>query len=144
MCLWDDEAQGAQKSPNWKNACKMLFLFHSCKSTFFLFLFSFLFVFLRLLLQHMEVPRLGVKLELQLPAYTSPVAMPDLSPICNLHHSSQQHRSFHPLSEARDGACLLTDTSQFITTELPHNLLKGEKKLKSWPYLLLLLECSTK
>ena len=35
------------------------------------FLFSFLFPFFRLYLQHMEVPRLWVELELQLPAYTT-------------------------------------------------------------------------
>ena len=39
--------------------------------------------------QHMEVPRLGVKLELQLPAYATAIATPDLSGICHLHHSSQ-------------------------------------------------------
>ena len=33
----------------------------------------------------MEVPRLGVKLELQLPAYTTVTAMPDLSRVFNLH-----------------------------------------------------------
>ena len=32
--------------------------------------------FLELHLGHMEVPRLGVKLELQLPAYTTAIAMP--------------------------------------------------------------------
>ena len=32
--------------------------------------------------------RLGVKCELQLPAYTTATATPDLSHICDLHHSS--------------------------------------------------------
>ena len=32
--------------------------------------------------RHMEVPRLGVKLELQLPAYTTATAMWDVSHIC--------------------------------------------------------------
>ena len=40
--------------------------------------------------QHMEVPRLGGKSELQLEAYTTATAMPDLSRVCDLHHSSQQ------------------------------------------------------
>ena len=40
-------------------------------------------------LQHMEVPRLGVESELQLPAYTTAW---DPSPVCNVHHSSQQCR----------------------------------------------------
>ena len=34
-------------------------------------------LFLGLHLQHMEVPRLGVKLELQLPAYATAIAMQD-------------------------------------------------------------------
>ena len=43
----------------------------------------------------MEVPRLGVELGLQLPAYTTATAtaMWDLSCVCNPHHSSQQRRS---------------------------------------------------
>ena len=39
-----------------------------------LFLFVFCFVFLGPHLQHTEVPRLGVKLELQLPAYATATA----------------------------------------------------------------------
>ena len=35
------------------------------------------FLFLGLHLKNMEVPRLGVKLELQLPAYSTATAMPD-------------------------------------------------------------------
>ena len=37
------------------------------------------FVFFRIPLWHMEVPRLGVELELQLLAYTTAIAAPDLS-----------------------------------------------------------------
>ena len=48
----------------------------------------------------MEVPRLGVKSELQLPAYAT--ATPDPSHICDLHHSSQQRPILNPLSKARD------------------------------------------
>ena len=39
-------------------------------------------------LWHMEIPRLAVELELQLPAYTTAIAVLDLSRICDLHHSS--------------------------------------------------------
>ena len=48
------------------------------------------FFFSQLHLQHMEVPRLGVKLDLQLPAYTTATATAtqDQSHIFNLHHSS--------------------------------------------------------
>ena len=52
---------------------------------------------------HMEVPRPGVKLELQLSAYTTAKATWDPSLIGNLHHSSWCNtRSFNPLSRARD------------------------------------------
>ena len=30
----------------------------------------------------------------------------------NIHHSSQQHQILNPLSEARDGTCMLMDASQ--------------------------------
>ena len=50
----------------------------------------------------MEVLRLGVELELQLPAYTTATAMSDLSNIGDLHHSSCQCQILNPLSKARD------------------------------------------
>ena len=39
-------------------------------------------------LWHMEITRLGVQSELQLLAYTTATATPDLSGVWNLHHSS--------------------------------------------------------
>jgi len=42
--------------------------------------------------RHMEVPRLRVKSELHLLAYTTATATPNLSRVCNLHHSSQQRQ----------------------------------------------------
>ena len=70
------------------------------------------FIFLGLHLQHMEVPRLGVESELQLLSYTV-TAMPDLSCICNWHHSSWQcWRILNPLSKARDWNQVLMDPSQ--------------------------------
>ena len=60
----------------------------------------------------MEVPRLGVGSELQLPAYTRDTAMQDLSHVCNLHYSSQQRQILNPLIGARDQTCVLMDTSQ--------------------------------
>ena len=50
----------------------------------------------------MEVPRLGVQSEVQLPVYTTATATSDPSCIWNLHHSSRQHQILNPLSEARD------------------------------------------
>ena len=61
-------------------------------------------------LQHTEDPGLGIKLELQLLAYNTAIAMQDLSHICNLRHSLQKLGVFTTLSEARDQTCILTDT----------------------------------
>ena len=90
---------------------------------FLSFLFSI--AFLGMYLQHMEVLRLGVELELQLPAYTTTTAMPDLSHICDRYCSPQQHQTLNPLSEARDQTCILMDTSQVLNL-LSH---KGNSKL---------------
>ena len=59
----------------------------------------------------MDVPRLGVKLELQLPAYTTATAMPDPSCNCDLYSSLQEHKILNPLSKARDWTHVLMDTS---------------------------------
>ena len=60
----------------------------------------------------MEVPRRGVELELQLPAYTTATATQDPSLICDLYYSSGQCWILNPLSEARDQTCVLMDASQ--------------------------------
>ena len=62
--------------------------------------------------QHMEVPRQGVKLELKLRAYTSATVTPDLSCVCDLHHSSRQCWILYPLSEARNQIHILLDPSR--------------------------------
>ena len=61
----------------------------------------FLFCFVSFVL-HAEVPRLGVKSELQLPAYTTTIATWDPSWTCELHHSSWQRQILNPLNEARN------------------------------------------
>ena len=53
----------------------------------------------------MEVPRLGVQLALQLPAYTTATAMQDPN-----HISVAGCGNFRALSEARDQTRILTDT----------------------------------
>ena len=75
---------------------------------------SFFFFFLGLHPQHTEFPRLGVKWELQLPAYITAMAMAtlDLSHICDLHHSLWPHRVLNLLSKARDQTHVLVDTSR--------------------------------
>ena len=80
-------------------------------SVCFCFFFSFLF-FLGPHPWHMEVPRLGVKSELQLLAYTMATATQDPSRIYNLHHSSWQCWISSLLSGARDRTGILMDTSQ--------------------------------
>ena len=52
--------------------------------------------------QHIDVPRLGVELELHPPAYTTVTATWESSRVCDLLHSSQQHRIPDPQREARD------------------------------------------
>ena len=87
----------------------------------------FCFGFLGPHLQHMEVPRWEVGLELQLPAYATATATQDPSHICDLHHSSWQHQIPDPLSEARDQTCILMDTSQICfccaTTGTPSSVI---------------------
>ena len=62
--------------------------------------------------QQIEVPRLGVESELQLSACTTATAMPDLSCVCNLHHSSWQRQMLNLLSKARDQTPILMVTSR--------------------------------
>ena len=73
--------------------------------------FFFFFFFFGPHVQHMEVPKLGVELELLLlpPAYTTATAVPDPSLVCDLHHSSRQHQILNPVSEARDQTRVLMD-----------------------------------
>ena len=74
-------------------------------------LFVCLFVFLGTHVWHMEVPRLRVKSELQLPACATATAVQDLSCFCYLHHSSWQTWFFNSLSKARDWTHILMHTS---------------------------------
>ena len=60
----------------------------------------------------MEVPRLGVEWGLQLPAYTTATAVPDLSQDMDLPHHSWRCQVLNPLSKARDRTHVLMDTSQ--------------------------------
>ena len=81
----------------------ILFYFILRITTFLNFYYLFIyFCFLGPHPQHMGVPRLEVKSQLQLTASATAKATQDPNRICNLHHSSQQHWILNPLSEARD------------------------------------------
>ena len=69
-------------------------------------------------MQHMEVPRLGIKSELQLPAYTTATATWDPSQVCYLHHSSWQCWIFNQLSEARNGTEFNENRSQVPVVQM--------------------------
>ena len=71
----------------------------------------------------MEVPRRGVESELQLLAYST-ATLQDPSLICDLCLSSWQCQILYTLSKARDQTSILTDVSQYITTEPHQELLK--------------------
>ena len=77
-----------------------------------LFFFVFLSFFLGLHPRHMKLPKLGVELELELPAYATATARPELSCICHLHHGSRQCQTLNSLSKARDQTRILVDTSR--------------------------------
>ena len=70
------------------------------------------FVFLGPHLEHMEFPRLGVKLEPQLLTYPTATATWDLSHVCDLRHTSWQCQILNSLSEASDRTLVLMDTSR--------------------------------
>ena len=66
----------------------------------------FVFFFLEPQVWHMEVPRLGVKPELKLPAYTIVTATQGPSHVCDLHHSSWK--------------CWIPDTLSKVRGRNPH------------------------
>ena len=98
----------------------------------------FFFFFLGPYLQHMEVPRLVVQSEIQLPAYTTATAMHDTSHVCDLHHSSCQCQILYPLSKARDQTCNLMVPSKICfhwkqINNLTFQLKKLEKEGQTKP-----------
>ena len=82
--------------------------------------FFFFGYFLESHLQHIEVPRLGFKSELQLPASTTATATPDPSCVRNLHHTSWQSWTLNLLSKTRDQIHILTETWQVLNL-MRHN-----------------------
>ena len=74
--------------------------------------YLFYFLFLGPRVWHMEVSRLVVEPELQLPAYTTAIAMLHPNHVCDLHCSLQQCQILNPLNGTRDRTCILMDTNQ--------------------------------
>ena len=85
-----------------------------------IFFFFFLGPFNDMHLRHMEVSRLGTKLELQLPAYNTATPIQYPSHICNLHCSLWQHQILISLIKVRDPTCILMETS-LVLNLLSHN-----------------------
>ena len=114
--------------------------------------YLFFFCFLGPHSRQVEVPRLGVQSELQLPATAT--ATPDPSCICDLHHSSWQPWILNPLSKVRDWTRNLIVPSRirfhWATTGTPVLTFRTNMKIdpeftrivylaKSWCSLLYLL-----
>ena len=95
--------------------------------------FFFLFCFLGPHPWHVEVPRLGVESELQLPAYTTATATPNPSHICNLHHSSWQCWIPNPLSKARHQTFVLMDTNRVCQPLIHYGNASGDSFTKASP-----------
>ena len=89
-------------------------------SWFIWFLFVRWFCLLGLNLSNMEVPRLGVELQLQLLAYPTATATQDSSCVCDPYHSTQQRQIVNPLSKARDQIHILMETG-WVPNPLSHN-----------------------
>ena len=74
--------------------------------------FTAIFIFFRAEPAAYGSSQLVVKLQLQLPAYTTAAATQDLRHVCDLNHRSQQCQIPDMLSEARDWTCILMDSSR--------------------------------
>ena len=96
----------------WNAGILNLCIIFHLNSIMVFWLCYFFFVVLWPHLWHLEVPRLGDELELQLLDYATATAVLNPSHVCYLHHSPQQPWIFNQLRETRDGTCVLMDTSQ--------------------------------
>ena len=85
-----------------------------------LYLFIYLFLLFRAAPVAYEVPRPGIESALQLLPYHTATATPDLSLVCDLHLSLQQHGILNSLSKARDGTRILMDTRR-VRNPLNHD-----------------------
>ena len=98
---------------------RFLLCLYLIKCFWFVFFFLFAFLFLGPHMRHMEVRRLGVELELQLPAKVTAPATQNRSCIRDLDHTLWQRWVLNPLSEAEDRTRIFMDTSQ-VSNLLSH------------------------
>ena len=124
------DSNARKQGPGFLSFFPFFFFLPPFLLSFFLSLPSFL-SFLRLHLQHMEVPRLAVESELQLPAYSTATAPPGLSHICDLCCSLWQCQILNPLSGAGDQTHTLRDAS-WVLNPLSHN--RNSLGFLSWSY----------
>ena len=104
-------ACGGNRTPLWSEGIRQRSLYRQTNSFFPPFSGPHL--------RHMEIPRLGVEVELQLPAYTTATATQELSRVWDLCHSLRQCW-INTLRGARDQTCILMDTS-WACNLLSHN-----------------------
>ena len=108
--VWSSTEKGGNGSPReWQQSEDFIGTPGSSYAWSFLE-FHFVVFFLQLYPCYMEVPSLGAESELHLLTYSTATATLDPSYyLCDLCHSSQQHRILKRLSEARDGTSILTE-----------------------------------
>ena len=90
-------------------------------------------------LRRVQVPRLEVTSELQLPDYTTATATWDLSRISDLHLTLRQGWILHPRSEARDRTHIRMDTTQGSQPAEPQRELRELLKTCDTPAFKLVL-----
>ena len=79
----DKHLAGKEHAKGFSNLLPFLFLFRATPTTY-------------------GSSQAGVEAKLELPVYATATATPDPNRICDLCHSSWQHRILNPLSESRD------------------------------------------
>ena len=87
----------------------------------------------------MEIPRLGVGSDLQLPAYATDTATPDLSHVWDLHHSPWQHQILNLLSEARNPTLSVKLRKKRARTQISHFF----KEVSCFLFMVHEVGCST-
>jgi len=109
---------------------------------FILFILFYFICLLGLYPGPMEVLRLEVKLELQLPAYTTATATQDWSHIFDLHHSLRQRQILNhwarPGIEPTSSWMLVRFVNCWVTTgTLQHGIFKRLSEVRDWIRILL-------